>query len=114
MNTIYDFNYIQNEEMLWAEISSSIIDFERGISQYMVKSLVEGNLTKDEAIIGFGSIVILKIVGNCISVNYPKIASERIEPITNQNQARRYKPRRKPSQNRGFFALENIFTLKGN
>lgn len=113
MNTIYDFNNIQNEEMLWGEISNTINDFEKGITQYMVKRLFKGKLNKDEAIIGFGTILTLKIVDNYISVNHPKIAPKRTKPTIKQNQ-QHYKPRRIPSQNKGLFTLENIFTLKGN
>jgi hypothetical protein len=112
MNTIYDFNNLQNEEMLWTEVSNAIQDIEKGITDYMIKEFFKGKLNKDEAIFGFLSVVALKIADTYIPVNQHQIPSEKTKPII-QNQGQ-YKSRRTPRQKQRLFTLKNIFALKGN
>lgn len=113
MNTNYDFNNLQNEEMLWTEVSNIIQDIEKGITEYMVKELFKGKLSKDEAIFGFCSLVALKIADTYIPVNQYEIPSKKAKLTRPRNQSQ-YRPRRTPKQKQGLFTLKDILTLKGN
>ena len=86
MNIIYDFNNLQNEEMLWTEVSNTIQDIGKGFTKYMVKEFFKGKFNKDVAILGFCSLVVLKIADNYILVNQYKILSQKRKPIIIQNQ----------------------------